>query len=394
MASHYFASHRGGVEIVAEHLFRQWTAAGHEVVWMAGNSTPPPEPEGKSRAVPLPVWNFVERKTGVPFPIPTLSALRMIRTKVKYAEVLIVHDCLYLTNMFAFLNARRARVPVLLVQHTRFSPRKNRLLNFIMKLSTAIVARPMLANANQVIFVSEATRLSFAQVHFRRAPETIFNGVDTSLYRPLAVNESKAELRKSLDLPEDHAIILFVGRFVEIKGLAILKEMSASRKDYIWVFAGWGPMDPRTWGAPNVRVFSGLRRESLARLYRASDVLVLPSIGEGFPLVIQEALASGIPVVSSSDTLSADPGLKNFVTSVKTKPYEDTQTAEAFLAATDRTLTSETSRPDGPQQRRAFAQLRYSWQHTAERYLEVASELISAKSTAALPAVLSRGTSR
>ena len=394
MASHYFGSHGGGVEIVAENLFRQWTTAGHEVVWMAGNSTSPPDVVAPSRTVALPIFNFVENRTGVPFPIPSLRSIKRIRSEVNHAEVLVVHDCLYLSNILAFLVARRAKTPVLLIQHTRFSPRKNRLLNFVMKLSTAVVSRPMLARASQVVFVSEATSSSFAQVRFCRPPETIFNGVDTGLYRPVASNESKAELRKSLELPHDSPVILFVGRFVEIKGLAVLKQMSALRTDYIWAFAGWGPMDPRRWSAPNVRVFSGLKGESLATLYRASDVLVLPSVGEGFPLVIQEAMASGLPVVSSSDTLAADPGLSDFVASVEAKSGDDKQTAEAFLAAIDRTLASEVTCTDRPQQRRAFAQIRYSWQHSAERYLEIASELISAKFTAPTPATLSRGTSQ
>ncbi len=38
-------------------------------------------------------------------------------------------------------------------------------------------------------------------------------------------------------------------------------------------------------------------RDEVARLYRAADCLLLPSFGEGFPVVAQEALASGLPVI-------------------------------------------------------------------------------------------------
>ena len=38
MATHYFGSHNGGVEIIAEHLFRQFSSKGHQVLWIAGDA--------------------------------------------------------------------------------------------------------------------------------------------------------------------------------------------------------------------------------------------------------------------------------------------------------------------------------------------------------------------
>ena len=55
-----------------------------------------------------------------------------------------------------------------------------------------------------------------------------------------------------------------------------------------------------------MRVFSDLAGPGLAELYRASDVFVLPSQGEGFPLVVQEALACGLPVVCGDESTGAD----------------------------------------------------------------------------------------
>src|SRR5215471_9440866 len=120
MATHYFASHKGGIEIVAEELFRVLAESEQEVIWLAADTTPPPDPLGISRTVSLRVFNFVEEKTGLPFPIPKPSALTKIIHEISNADVVILHDCLYLSNILAFLAARLRRVPVLVIQHLGF----------------------------------------------------------------------------------------------------------------------------------------------------------------------------------------------------------------------------------------------------------------------------------
>lgn len=376
MASHYFVSHKGGVEVVAEELFRAFTGRDHEVVWMASDSTPAPEPLGKSRAVSLPVFNFVEDSIGLPFPIPRPEAVRMIFREVNRAEIILLHDCLYLSNILAFLAARKRGIPVIIVQHTRFFPNGSFLMNAIMRLAAAIVTRPMLSRAAQVVFISQTTRSAFAQLRFRNPPKIIFNGVDTDIFRKLEESETVPALRRGFGLPEEDTVILFVGRFVEKKGLAALQCMAAQRPQWTWAFAGWGPLDPLNWNLENVQVFSGLWGSSMAALFRCCNLLVLPSTGEGFPLVVQEALASGIPVVCGEETLRADPAMGEFVKGAPVFLRDDERTAHEFLAAIDQTLASDAGPNNKSAQRRAFAESRYSWRYAADRYLEIASRLV------------------
>ena len=312
MATHYFASHRGGIEIVGGELFLALSARGEEVIWMAGDCTAVPEPVGASHAVPLRVLNFVERKIGLPFPIPTLSSLRRIRAAVREADVVLLHDCLYLTNIAAFLFAKFRAKPTIIVQHIGFVPYKSRFLNVLMKTANCLLTQPMLARSEQVVFMSETTRKCFSGVPFRRAPQIIFNGVDSNLFRPVEGEYDLSKLRRKFDLPDHRPLVLFVGRFVEKKGMPIMKLLVQQRPTCTWVFAGWGPLDPSTWESENVKVFSNLSGVSLSELYRACDLFVLPSIGEGFPLVLQEALACGLPVICGSETLAADSALKEF----------------------------------------------------------------------------------
>lgn len=379
MATHYFASHDSGIEIVAGELFRELAARKQDITWMAGDATPPPNSAVtmRSRTTSLKILNFVERRIGLPFPIPTIAALNDIRREIRKAEVVILHDCLYLSNIAAFLMARRRGVTTIVVQHIGFVPYKNTLLNALMRLANAAITRPMLARATQVVFISETTRNFFAGVQFERPPEIIFNGVDSGLYRMRFPNENKAEIRQKYGLPPNGRVLLFVGRFVEKKGISALKKMADLRPTYNWALAGWGPMDPRSWGMKNVHVFTGLKGGSLAALYRACDLLVLPSSGEGFPLVVQEALSSGLAVVCGAETLAADPELKKFVSGVPVRVRDEDRTANDFVRAIDELLSSDVD--DKAEQRRALAVDRYSWKRAADRYMEIASQLVSEK---------------
>ena len=376
MASHYFASHKGGIEIVAEELFRVLAESEQEVIWLAADATPPPEPLGTSRTVSLRVFNFVEEKTGLPFPIPRPSALRKIIHEISNADIVVLHDCLYLSNILAFTSARLRRVPVLVIQHLGFVPYRSRPLRVAMRFANATVTRPMLSHADQVVFISDITRSYFGRLRFKSFPEIVFNGVDTNVYRPLGCGESKRGLRREIGLPEDRPAILFVGRFVEKKGLLAMKYMVNLRPEWTWVFAGWGPIDPRKWNADNVQVFSNLRGPSMAALYRTCDVLVLPSTGEGFPLVIQEALASGLGVVCGAETLEADPAMKAFVRGASVHNGADDRTAREFLSALDALLSAGTESIEKSAARRAFALSRYSWKGAAKRYMEIVSRLV------------------
>lgn len=334
MVSHYFESHRGGVEIVAGQLARAFTKLGHRVVWMACDSSlPPADPAICQRAVPLPANNFLERRTGIPYPIPLPGMSARLGAEIRDADVVLVHDGFYLPCLQAQRHARRAGKPVVMVQHIGFVPYRNPLLRLAMATLNRVLTRPALMAAEQVVFISELTRRHFATVRFRRPPMILFNGVDTSVFAPAPPETDRHALRRSLGLDPERPTVLFVGRFVEKKGLNHLEQMARRRPAWNWVLAGWGPIDPARWQLPNVRVFSDRSGPSLTPLYQAADALILPSVGEGFPLVVQEALACGLPVVCGDDTAMADKAAQSFLVGVPVRPADPSATAEAFVDA-------------------------------------------------------------
>jgi glycosyltransferase involved in cell wall biosynthesis len=159
----------------------------------------------------------------------------------------------------------------------------------------------MLSRSAQVVFIANHVQDYFAGIcgsnkpHWRYIP----NGVDSKVFNTSTIQADQDSDLLS-QLPEGQ-FVLFVGRFVEKKGLLFLKDLVRNCDDIQWVFAGRGPIDPQLWGSDNVTTISHMDHESVAELYSRASLLVLPSVGEGFPLVIQEAVACGIPVLTSNE---------------------------------------------------------------------------------------------
>jgi glycosyltransferase involved in cell wall biosynthesis len=370
VVSAYFDEHRGGIEIVAGRLAREFRRAGHVVTWLASNAAYAGASGAEDdRRVPVAAFNGFEDVLGLPFPVPAPTALGAIRREVARADVVMLHDCFYPTNIAAFLVARWLRKPVIVTQHIGNVPYRNPVLRGLMKAMTCLVTRPMLAGADQVVFISGLTAKAFADVRYRRPARLIFNGIDTDVFHPATNESERAATRAGFGLPLDRPVALFVGRFVEKKGLRILQQAARLGSDVVWAFAGWGNLDPRQWDLPNVRVYSGLAGTTLAPLYRASDVFVLPSTGEGFPLVLQEAVASGVPAVCGAETAQADGRLAGLLHSVSIDDRDPVEVARDVVQAV-RVAMAEQRRDQ-----LAEATSWYSWPQAGQLHLDLMTSL-------------------
>ena len=368
LVTHFFPAHRGGVERMAGQLAERLAAQGiAQIDWHASDCDPPPPASPGLTVVPASSCNILERVVGVPYPLWSPAALLRLARAVRSASVVHLHDCLYLPVLAAFAAARfgRRRRAVVVTQHIGHVPYRNPLLRALHAAANRLLGAWVLAGADQVIFESESVRAYFAQrVRFRSPPLLIENGVDTEVFRPCSAAE-RAERRARLGIPPGKPVVLFIGRFVEKKGLQILRELTGRIGDAHWLFAGWGPMDPAAWERPNVIVVRSPATAELSALYQAADLLVLPSVGEGFPLSVQEAMACGTPALVGADTAAGCPEAGDVLLSERVGGAD---TAARWAARIQALLAApgqlESLRPRVA----AFARSHWSWEQCVARY--------------------------
>jgi len=357
MVSHFYESHLGGIERVAGHLCRQMAAQGAQVTWAASAQDAAP------RGIPslsLPTVNPTEALTGLPMPIPGPRGIARMWRAVGAADAVVVHDALYVTSILAMVMAKLRRRRVVLIQHIAGIPFASRLMRGVMALANGIVTRPMLAAADEVVFISDTVRADLLGDPARRPYRLLFNGVDGAVFR--RVGEA------AQGLPEGKRRILFVGRYVEKKGLSVIRELAALRPDLTFLTAGDGPIRPAAWGLPNVHDLGPQTAQQLAALYRSAEWLVLPSVGEGYPLVIQEAMACGLPVICGQPTDRADPEAGRWLKGVPVDLAQPRAAAQACAALLD---TPGLSLPQRAEMA-AWAAQRYSWARMAGEILSAA----------------------
>lgn len=296
---HYYLPHTGGIEIVVKNQAEGLAARGHKVTIITSKITRNDKPDSTVNGVRIlrvPALNVLE-KYGVPFPFfAPFTLISVLARVISKADAVHINDAVYIPCIAAALTARIFRKPLVVTQHVDLVQHPNMVVMLAQKILHGIAGRIVYSSCAIVLTLNDRVQQHVANHGAAQHKlKNVVNGVDTNLFHP-ATEYEKIAARNYFGLSQNKPIVLFVGRFVPKKGFN--KVLAAHSSKYQLVFAGG---EPQIGDEPDVVFVGKLPQVQLAQLYRAADVFVLPSEGEGFPLSVQEAMATGLPIILADD---------------------------------------------------------------------------------------------
>lgn len=219
----------------------------------------------------------------------------------------VLQTWLYHADLIGLVVGVLARVPAVAwnIRCSRLDERYRRGVNGAVVRALALLSR----FPDLVLFNSHAGLIEHQAIGYRpRHHEIMLNGFDTEVFRPRS--GARAALLQELALPADRQIVGLVARYDPLKDHATFLRaaslLARQEPDVHFAMIGEG-VEPGN--APLMRLVAELGltgrvhmmgpRDDIAGLTAGFDLAVCSSSGEGFPNVVAEAMACGIPCAST-----------------------------------------------------------------------------------------------
>jgi glycosyltransferase involved in cell wall biosynthesis len=229
-----------------------------------------------------------------------LRAFSRLVQLLREERVEILHTHLIQADLMGYFAARRARVPVMIsTKHNTHYFRSH--ASWLARLDAFVNRR-----LTRVVAVSDAVKDFYIRTQQLAADriEVIHNGIDLERFR-----DAKPLARSALGCTDSERIVCAVGSLTEKKGHSVLlrawSEVVRAQAAARLLLVGDGPLRGELerrvgeLGLKDMVRFLG-RRQDVPEILRASDLFVLPSLWEGFGIVVVEAMAAGLPVIASN----------------------------------------------------------------------------------------------
>lgn len=149
------------------------------------------------------------------------------------------------------------------------------------------------------------------------------NAIDDELF----FKEEKTIVRDKLGIQEHDFVVAFTGSFTHRKGVLRLSEAVNKLENVKAIYIGAGDQEPT---GDNI-LFSGkVHHDQIVHYLNAADIFVLPTLAEGCSNAIIEAMACGLPIVSSNLKFNDD--ILNCTNSIRVDSYNVNEISNAIIA--------------------------------------------------------------
>lgn len=259
-----------------------------------------------------PLWNsnvFSNFKgiilSGIKFSVDSAFSPSIIKYIInnKYDKIIVCNP-LTPTGIFLVTMLRLLRMNFIIEIDGAFYNPNQKYLNMVRKF--------IYKNADYCLSTSSINDLYFEKLGVETSK--IIRYPFSSIYDSEIVNKplnkiEKIELKKSLKIIEDK-IVLAVGQFIERKGFDILiKAMSSFNNTYgLYIIGGndsnFYKESLEKADFKNIHFIPYMNKSDLSKYYKLADIFVMPTREDIWGLVINEAIANGLPIITSNMCLS------------------------------------------------------------------------------------------
>lgn len=309
----FFPPDKGGIAYLVENLCLELSKYENEITIISAtknNNEKTQMANGtiniiKIHSVYFPGWPYSTLRS---FSFPLDLGLKFMQLiKNENYDIIHVHGHHYPISWFAIYYGSRKKIPILLSIHGMYAlnPKSLGGKSALEEIFNKIILRWLLSRCDIVIggtsrIIDYVKKYSNPRTTFSKIP----NGVNTEKFTSNIHNKKKYRIK--YNLKEGSVVVLFIGRFEEVKGILeftkAVQMLVEKHPNFEVVIVGDGKLHSDVSSivkSREIQILSWAPPETIHEIYLASDIFVLSSKFEALPLTILEAMNAKLHIIYS-----------------------------------------------------------------------------------------------